>query len=103
MITRCIDEVLGRANFIANVIWQKKYSPQNDDPGITPRHFFWNSMSPTARTSSIAKISGSRCGAILGMTQREIRKKFDEIVAFAGVEEFFDMPMGQRWRGPQGL
>src|SRR5262249_34664489 len=27
-------------------------------------------------------------GAILGMTQREIRRKFDEIVAFAEVEKF---------------
>lgn len=32
-------------------------------------------------------------GAILGMTQREIRKKFDEIVAFADVERFIDMPV----------
>jgi lipopolysaccharide transport system ATP-binding protein len=32
-------------------------------------------------------------GAILGMTKTEIRKKFDEIVAFSGVEEFIDMPV----------
>jgi lipopolysaccharide transport system ATP-binding protein len=32
-------------------------------------------------------------GAILGMTQREIRKKFDEIVAFAEVERFIDSPV----------
>jgi lipopolysaccharide transport system ATP-binding protein len=32
-------------------------------------------------------------GAILGMPQREIRKKFDEIVAFAGVERFLDTPV----------
>ena len=32
------DEVFGRRNFLANVIWQKKYSPQNDDLGITPSH-----------------------------------------------------------------
>ena len=32
-------------------------------------------------------------GAILGMTQREIRKKFDEIVAFAEVEKFLDTPV----------
>jgi lipopolysaccharide transport system ATP-binding protein len=32
-------------------------------------------------------------GAILGMTQREIRKKFDEIVGFAGVERFLDTPV----------
>ena len=32
-------------------------------------------------------------GAILGMTQREIREKFDEIVAFAEVEQFLDTPV----------
>ena len=32
-------------------------------------------------------------GAILGMTQREIRKKFDEIVAFSEVEQFIDTPV----------
>ena len=32
-------------------------------------------------------------GAILGMTQREIRKKFDEIVSFAEVERFLDTPV----------
>jgi len=34
-------------------------------------------------------------GAILGMTQREIRKKFDEIVAFAQVDKFVDTPVKQ--------
>ncbi len=32
-------------------------------------------------------------GAILGMTRREIRRKFDEIVAFAEVEKFLDTPV----------
>jgi len=32
-------------------------------------------------------------GAILGMTQREIRRKFDEIVAFSEVEKFLDTPV----------
>ncbi|TVR99362.1 MAG: ABC transporter ATP-binding protein [Rhodospirillales bacterium] len=32
-------------------------------------------------------------GAILGMTRAEIRRKFDEIVAFAGVEQFLDTPV----------
>jgi lipopolysaccharide transport system ATP-binding protein len=32
-------------------------------------------------------------GAILGMAQREIRKKFDEIVGFAEVEKFLDTPV----------
>jgi lipopolysaccharide transport system ATP-binding protein len=32
-------------------------------------------------------------GAILGMKQTEIRRKFDEIVAFAEVEQFLDTPV----------
>jgi lipopolysaccharide transport system ATP-binding protein len=32
-------------------------------------------------------------GAILGMTKPEIKRKFDEIVAFAGVERYIDTPV----------
>jgi lipopolysaccharide transport system ATP-binding protein len=32
-------------------------------------------------------------GAVLGMTRREIDRKFDEIVAFAEVEQFLDTPV----------
>lgn len=32
-------------------------------------------------------------GAILGMKQREIKKKLDEIIDFSGVEEFLDIPV----------
>lgn len=32
-------------------------------------------------------------GAILGMTKKEIQKKFDEIVDFSGVERFIDTPV----------
>jgi lipopolysaccharide transport system ATP-binding protein len=32
-------------------------------------------------------------GAILGMTKTEIKKSFDEIVAFSGVEKFLDTPV----------
>ena len=32
-------------------------------------------------------------GAVLGMTREEIRRKFDEIVAFAEVEKFLDTPV----------
>jgi lipopolysaccharide transport system ATP-binding protein len=32
-------------------------------------------------------------GAIIGMSRGEIRRKFDEIVAFSEVEEFLDMPV----------
>jgi homopolymeric O-antigen transport system ATP-binding protein len=32
-------------------------------------------------------------GAILGMTREEIRRRFDEIVAFSGLEDFIDTPV----------
>ena len=32
------DEVFGRENFVANVIWEKKYSPQNDAKWLSDSH-----------------------------------------------------------------
>src|SRR5215468_3386034 len=32
-------------------------------------------------------------GSVLGMSQREIARKFDAIVAFSGVEQFLDTPV----------
>jgi len=32
-------------------------------------------------------------GAMLGLSQREVRARFDEIVDFSGIEEFIDMPV----------
>lgn len=32
------DDVFGRANFVSNVIWQKKYSPQNDAKWLSDNH-----------------------------------------------------------------
>src|SRR5216683_3222411 len=41
-------------------------------------------------------------GAILGMTRQEIKKKFDEIVAFAEVERFLDTSMKRYSSGRPG-
>ncbi|MDH3347066.1 MAG: ABC transporter ATP-binding protein [Desulfobulbaceae bacterium] len=32
-------------------------------------------------------------GAVMGMKQKDIRRKFDEIVAFSGIEDFIDTPV----------
>ncbi len=40
-------------------------------------------------------------GTILGMTKREIDRKFDEIVDFSGVEEFLDTPVKRYSSGMQ--
>ena len=34
------DEVFGRSNFVCNVIWEKKYSPQNDAKWLSDNHDF---------------------------------------------------------------
>lgn len=39
-LRKICNEVLGEENFVANVVWQKKYAVSNDDPGIAPMHEF---------------------------------------------------------------
>ena len=33
-----MDEIFGRKNFVANVVWEKKYSPQNDTKWLSDSH-----------------------------------------------------------------
>lgn len=33
-----MNEIFGEENFIANIVWQKRYSTSNDDPGISALH-----------------------------------------------------------------
>lgn len=40
-------------------------------------------------------------GSILGMTRKEVKRKFDEIVNFSGVEKFIDMPVKHYSSGMQ--
>lgn len=35
-----LDEIFGRSNFVANVIWEKKYAPQNDAKWLSDSHDF---------------------------------------------------------------
>jgi adenine-specific DNA-methyltransferase len=37
-LRKVCDEIFGEDNFLANVVWQKKYAVSNDDPGIAPMH-----------------------------------------------------------------
>jgi len=34
------NEIFGEENFVAQIVWQKKYAVSNDDPGIAPMHDF---------------------------------------------------------------
>lgn len=35
-----LDEIFGAENFVASIIWEKKFSPQNDDKYLTATHDF---------------------------------------------------------------
>ena len=37
-LRRICDEVIGEENFVANIIWQKKYAKQNDSKGFSVSH-----------------------------------------------------------------
>ena len=37
-LRKLADEIFGEENFVANVVWQKKYAVANDDPGIGVMH-----------------------------------------------------------------
>lgn len=37
-LKKICDEIFGESNFVANIVWQKKYAVSNDDPGIAPMH-----------------------------------------------------------------
>jgi adenine-specific DNA-methyltransferase len=44
------DEIFGRRNFVANAVWQKKYSPGNNEKGISADHdhiLIWAKDKPT--------------------------------------------------------
>ena len=51
-----MDEIFGRANFIQNVIWQKKFSPQNDAKFISDQHDHVLVFSKNKSTFNINKI-----------------------------------------------
>jgi adenine-specific DNA-methyltransferase len=37
-LRKLCDEIFGEENFVANILWQKKYAVSSDDPSIAPMH-----------------------------------------------------------------
>ncbi len=53
-----MDEIFGRDNFVANAIWQKKYSPQNDAKWLSDSHdhiLIYASQKPTWRPNPLPR------------------------------------------------
>jgi ABC-type polysaccharide/polyol phosphate transport system ATPase subunit len=67
--------------------------PQGSTFGLIGR----NGSGKSTLLKCLAKILGRENvflnGSILGMTRREVSRRFDEIVSFAGVEKFIDQPV----------
>jgi 16S rRNA G966 N2-methylase RsmD len=58
------DEVFGRANFVANIVWQKKYSKQNDAKWLqiatNPGDLVLDSFAGSGTTGAVAHKMGRR-------------------------------------------
>ena len=75
---------------IAGMLWETKSTvrPRCPTSSILPRHFFWNAASPTARTSSTSRISGSRCAATAKARRRYMPGR---VVLDGRVDELLDL------------
>src|SRR3990172_1703440 len=58
---------------------------------VEPRAHFW----------ALKDVNISLNGSIMGMSRREIQNKFDQIVAFAEIEQFVDTPVKHYSSGMQ--
>ena len=110
------DEVFGRDNFIINIIWQKKYAPQNDAKFFTDNHdhilvfsklkLAWK-LNPLKRTEENNKqyINDDKNGRGLWRTDNILVKSFTNDRVFPIInpntnKEFFP-PKGRCWRYSQ--
>lgn len=94
------DEIFGRKNFVANVMWQKKYSPGNNEKGMSSDHdhilcwakakdqWDWNFLPRTDKQDSAYKNPDSDPRGLWkasDLTRAEFRERdFYEIVTPSG-------------------
>lgn len=112
-LRKICDEIFGEENFVANIIWQKKYAPQNDAKWLTDNHDHvllyarkkdnWK-IYPLPRTEKQNKyyINDDNDGRGIWRTDNILVKSFTENRVFPIVnpntnKEFFP-PKGRCWR-----
>ncbi|HAQ36913.1 MAG TPA: site-specific DNA-methyltransferase [Saprospirales bacterium] len=110
------DDIFGRDNFIINVVWQKKYAPQNDAKFFTDNHdhilviakskTYWK-LNPLKRTEENNKqyINDDNDGKGIWRTDNILVKSFTKDRVFPIVnpntkKEYFP-PKGRCWRYAQ--
>ncbi|EOX7394831.1 site-specific DNA-methyltransferase [Enterobacter sp. BNK-34] len=114
-LRKMCDEVFGAENFIANVIWQKRYSVSSDAKGIPPMHdhiivyqksdlFIPNLLPRTQEQDSVYKnLDNDPRGRWRSdnLTRNEYRERdYYPIVSPTTGEEFYP-PDGASWRHPK--
>ena len=115
-LRKACDEVFGEENFVANIIWQKKYAPQNDAKWLTDNHDHvllyarskdnWK-IFPLPRTEKQNKyyINDDNDGRGIWRTDNILVKSFTENRVFPIInpntnKEFYP-PKGRCWRYSQ--
>ena len=115
-LKKTCDEIFGEENFVANIIWQKKYAPQNDAKWLTDNHDHillyarskenWK-IYPLPRTDKQNKyyINDDNDGRGIWRTDNILVKSFTENRVFPIInpqtgKEFYP-PKGRCWRYSQ--
>jgi adenine-specific DNA-methyltransferase len=112
-LRQLMNEIFGEENFLANVLWQKKYAASNDSTGIAPMHDFIlvyqktesferNLLSRTEKQDKLYKYDDVD-GKGLWRPDNLLVKTFSENSVFPIVnpktKKIYNPPLGSSWRG----
>jgi len=108
-----LDEIFGEDNFVANIMWQKKYAASNDTTGVAAMHdfilcyqktslFHRNLLPRTEKQDKLYKYDDGD-GKGLWRSDNLLVKTFSEGSVFPiknpNTEDEFTPPKGSSWRG----
>lgn len=112
-LRKLCDEVFGEENFMANVVWQKKYAATNDAKGFSPMHdhiivyrkseLFERNLLPRTKEQNKPYVNNDNDGKGLWRSDNLLVKSFSESGVFPIInpntgKEYFP-PQGSSWRG----
>jgi adenine-specific DNA-methyltransferase len=112
-LRKLCDEVFGEENFMANIVWQKKYAATNDAQGFSPMHdhiivyrkseLFERNLLPRTEEQNKPYVNDDHNGKGLWRSDNLLVKSFSESGVFpiqnpnTGKEYY--PPKGSSWRG----
>lgn len=112
-LRKLCDEVFGEDNFMANIVWQKKYAATNDAKGFSPMHdhiivyrkseLFERNLLPRTKEQDKPYVNDDNDGKGLWRSDNLLVKSFSESGVFPIVnpktgKEYLP-PQGSSWRG----